>query len=235
MNVYFTVDVEHDCPPYLHTWRGIEEGVPLLLALFEEEAIPATWFTTGDVARRYPSFGREVVSRGHELGCHGDTHRRFDDLSEGQAEREIAGASAMLRTFGPVASFRAPHLRFPRRLVPLLERHGYVVDSSEGRHKSLRASVRLDGGVLRVPASVTSLTVRWPRIVRDPLFARLSDPVVLFVHPWEFVDLRRERLRWDCRIRTGRQALDSARSAIRFFKARGARFGLIRDHAALFQ
>ena len=27
MNVYFTVDVEQDCPPYLNTWRGVEEGM----------------------------------------------------------------------------------------------------------------------------------------------------------------------------------------------------------------
>jgi hypothetical protein len=51
----------------------------------------------------------------------------------------------------------------------------------------------------------------------------------LFVHPWEFVDLRREPLRWDCRFKTGAEALDCARSALRFFAARGARFGLMRD------
>jgi hypothetical protein len=113
--------------------------------------------------------------------------------------------------------------------VPLLARHHYVLDSSEGRHKKLGASVHVDRDVLRVPASVTSSTLRWPAAIRDRLFATLKNPVVLFVHPWEFVDLRRERLRFDCRFRTGQGALDSARSAVRFFLSRGGTFGLMRD------
>jgi hypothetical protein len=44
------------------------------------------------------------------------------------------------------------------------------------------------------------------------------------VHPWEFVDLRRERLRLDCRFRTGADALSDLRAVIRLFKAQGARF-----------
>ena len=30
MQVSITVDVEHDCPPFLTTYRGIEQGVPRL-------------------------------------------------------------------------------------------------------------------------------------------------------------------------------------------------------------
>ena len=31
--VCLTVDLEGDCPPYLHTWRGIDLGAPRLLDL----------------------------------------------------------------------------------------------------------------------------------------------------------------------------------------------------------
>jgi len=229
MTAYFTVDVEQDCPPYLNTWRGMEEGLPQLLAMLAEEHIRATFFTTGDAARRYPDAVQGIVDAGHELGCHGDTHRNFAALTADESDREIADASQSLRRFGPVVSFRAPFLQLPARHLSLLQRHGYALDSSEGRHKRLSASVRVDRGVLRVPASVTSSTLRWPSAVRDRLFARLRATVVLFVHPWEFVDLRRERLRFDCRFKTGAQALDCARSALRFFTARGASFGLMRD------
>ena len=27
-----SVDVEHDCPPYLTTWQGVEQGLPRSLA-----------------------------------------------------------------------------------------------------------------------------------------------------------------------------------------------------------
>jgi hypothetical protein len=51
------------------------------------------------------------------------------------------------------------------------------------------------------------------------------------VHPWEFVDLRRERLRIDCRFRTGDKAFACVRDVIRRFARRGARFVTIRDLA----
>lgn len=232
MKVYFTVDVEHDCPPYLTTWRGMEEGLPRLLSMLEDEHVRGTCFTTGEVARRYPEAVRSLVDAGHELGSHGDTHRSFARMSPAEAEREIARSSGALRAFAPVSSFRAPFLQFPSRWMPLLRRYDYALDSSEGRHKTLRASVHVDRDVLRVPASVTSSTLRWPAAVRDALFARLTDPVVLFVHPWEFVDFRRSSLRFDCRFKTGTQALDCARSALRFFARRGAEFGLMRDCVA---
>ncbi len=232
MIVYFTVDVEEDCPPFLNTWRGIERGMPRLLDVLSEEGVPATLFTTGEVARRYPELVRMAVAAGHELGCHSDRHGRYVEMTEAAADADIAAASAALRALAPVVSFRAPYLAFPKEYVALLAAHGYVVDSSQGRHKQWRARVHRANGVLRVPASVSSLTLRWPHAVRDALFGRLKDPIVLFCHPWEFVDLRREQLRWDCRIRTGERALASVQSTIRYFKKRGASFGLMRDSAA---
>jgi hypothetical protein len=62
--------------------------------------------------------------------------------------------------------------------------------------------------------------------------ARLREPAVLFVHPWEFVDLRRERLRFDCRFRTGRAAEECLRSAVRRLRRDGAMFTLLRDMPA---
>jgi len=227
--VFVTVDVEQDCPPFLDTWRGVEEGMPALRRLLAEEQVPATMFVTGEAARRFPRLVREVVADGHELGCHGDTHRSFAAMTPAEAAREIRASTDTLRAHADVVSFRAPYLQLPTRLLPQLCEAGYEIDSSAGRHKSLRARVERRGGVLRVPASVTSSTLRWPAAVRDRLFARLRPPVVLFVHPWEFVDLRRARLRFDCRFRTGGQALASLRSAIRLFKARGAWFGRLRD------
>ena len=55
LRVAVTVDFEPDCPPYLSsTFRGIEQGAPALLSLFAEHNVPATFFTTGEVAEKYP-------------------------------------------------------------------------------------------------------------------------------------------------------------------------------------
>ena len=52
--VFLTVDVESDCPPFLDTSRGIDEGLPMLRHFLAEEQIRRTMFVTGEVARRYP-------------------------------------------------------------------------------------------------------------------------------------------------------------------------------------
>jgi predicted deacetylase len=228
--VSITVDFEPDCPPYLSsTFRGIEEGAPKLLALFAELGVPATYFTTGEVAARYPDAVRALVDHGHELGCHGVTHTAFDTLDEAAARTEIEQSAALLRTFAPVTSFRAPYLRFPEPYVRLLEAADFALDSSLAKYKSSYRAPRLSTTLVRIPASMTSSVLRLPAWIRDPWLLSLADPVVLFVHPWEFVDLTHEDLRYDCRFRTGDAALRCLREVIELLAGRGASFHPMRE------
>ncbi|MBI4519706.1 MAG: polysaccharide deacetylase family protein [Gemmatimonadetes bacterium] len=231
-DVYFTVDLEPDCPPFLDTHRGVQEGLPRLLELLAVERVPATFFATGYVARRYPEAIRAVLAAGHELGCHGLTHRRFTSMDAGAARAEVHGASAILREFAPTRSFRAPHLDFPERFLALLEEAEYQVDSSQARYKPAYYRPQGRTSLARVPVSITSPVLRLPRWIREPWLGSLRSPVVLFVHPWEFVDLRREQLPLDCRFSTGDLALRRLGSVIRYCKARGARFHQVIEAAA---
>jgi peptidoglycan/xylan/chitin deacetylase (PgdA/CDA1 family) len=225
--VAFTVDLEQDCPPYLSSYRGAEDGMPRLLALLRELAIPATVFTTGDVARRFPDLVRAIAAAGHEIGCHGDTHRAFDALADREAISEVASSTATLRAFGAVRAFRAPYLRMPRRHLGLLREHGYAIDASEASYKRPGLTMREDGHLVRVPASITSSALRLPALARDVLLATLRGPLVLFVHPWELVDLRRERIRWDCRVATGPYAARAIADALGRLRDRSATFHTI--------
>lgn len=220
------IDVEPDCPPYLSTqYRGVTDGLPRVLDLLDAERVRVTCFCTGEVAERYPSAVQEIMRRGHELGCHGHTHRPFDTLDPVAARREVELSTAALRSFGAaVRSFRAPNLRFPDAYLPLLEEHGYRVDSSQAKYKGAYYTSTARTTLTRVPASMTSSVLRLPAAIRDPWLLRLASPVVLFVHPWEFVDLTRERLRLDCRFRTGEPALRALREVIALFRAHGAAF-----------
>src|SRR5437762_4547735 len=94
--VAFTVDLEPDCPPFLQGFRGIEQGTPRLLDLLAIEGVTATFFTTGEVARRYPAAIERVVCDGHELACHGMTHRAFTSLDAQTARDEIEVSAAIL-------------------------------------------------------------------------------------------------------------------------------------------
>ncbi|MGO3928850.1 polysaccharide deacetylase family protein [Rhodopseudomonas pseudopalustris] len=229
--VYLSVDVEGDCPPYLQTWRGLDEGLPRLLALFAEEQVPATFFTTGEAAQRFPDRIAAVVEAGHELASHGLTHRNFRDMTAAEADHEITSSAALLRTFGNVTSFRAPYLSFPEAFVPLLSKAGLTVDASRSAYKRQEAPYQGPDAPARLSTSVTSSVLRLPRAIRNPWFAMLASPVSLFVHPWEFVDFRASKLRLDCRFRTGDAALIALRSTIRWFAANGAVFRHVREHA----
>ena len=228
----FTIDVEPDCPPYLSGFRGIEQGMPRLLDMLAEEGIPSTFFTTGEVAARYPAVVDRIVSDGHELASHGMTHRAFTLLDAPEARREIDESATILRQNAPVTSFRAPYLKFPSPYLAMLEDAGFTLDSSQARYKAAYYGDRPTTTLTRIPASVTSSVLRLPRVIRTPYLAALGSPVVLFVHPWEFVDLRRERLRIDCRFRTGDVALRCVRTVLQNYRAAGARFVRMAELAA---
>jgi peptidoglycan/xylan/chitin deacetylase (PgdA/CDA1 family) len=174
-----------------------------------------------------------VVGAGHELACHGMTHTAFTSLDREAARREIEDSAVVLREIATVSSFRAPYLKFPPGYVPLLEDAGFTLDSSEAKYKAdyYRSGRGASPTITRVPASVTSSVLRLPRLIRDSYLAVLANPVVLFVHPWEFVDLRRERIRYDCRFKTGAEALASVGEVLRSYAERGARFVLMRELA----
>jgi peptidoglycan/xylan/chitin deacetylase (PgdA/CDA1 family) len=232
-SVAFTVDLEQDCPPFLSGFRGMEHGFNALADLLARLSIPATFFTTGDVAARYPQAVRRLVREGHELGCHGMTHAAFTSLDRFAARSEIEQSVRVLRAFAPVTSFRAPYLRFPDAYIDLLESNGFELDSSQARYKLAYYRSSRPTRIRRLPASVTSSVLRLPRVVREAYLSRLSSPVVLFVHPWEFVDLRREQqLRFDCRFNTGDVALRCVEDVLVFYAKQGARFVRMRELSA---
>ncbi|MEP6494711.1 MAG: polysaccharide deacetylase family protein [bacterium] len=229
--VAFTVDLEPDCPPFLSGFRGVEHGLPALLDMLARVGVPATFFATGEVAERYPGSIARLVSEGHELGCHGMTHSAFTSLDRAAARSEIEHSAAILRRSATVTSFRAPYLRFPDSYVDMLERAGFALDSSQAKYKLAYYKRRPKTAIRRIPASVTSSVLRLPRLLRATYLHALSSPVVLFVHPWEFVDLRREKLRLDCRFKTGDVALQCVEQVLQTYKNAGAKFVRMRELA----
>jgi peptidoglycan/xylan/chitin deacetylase (PgdA/CDA1 family) len=220
----FSADVEQDCPPFMDTTRGMAEGLPRLLNLLDELNVKGTFFTTGEMARRFPAVIERLVAEGHELGCHGDQHRDFTTLDRTTADNELADSLRTLRGFAPVVSFRAPYLRFPSAYLPLLVEHGIRIDSSLARYKfgSHHRLTVAPAPLTRMPVCATSSVLRLPRFIRQPWLRRLSRPLLVFVHPWEAVDFRQSKLRLDCRFRTGAPALSAWRSSLQQLTDDGA-------------
>ncbi len=217
MDIVLTVDMEPDCPPFLNTFKGIEQGTEKLLSLFGRLGVPATFFFTGMVAQAYPHIVKQVLDAGHEIGCHGDSHTPFTQLDRHGAAKEITDSLAVLRRFERVVSFRAPNLVFPEIYLNLLAENGILIDSSLARYKMGYLFRTKNPPVKRLPVSATSSVLRLPGWIRTPYLGALSSPMVLFVHPWEFVDFRHTNLRLDCRFKTGDMALDCLEQVISGF------------------
>lgn len=220
-----TFDVEHDCPPYLDTYRGVEEGLPRILELLAEKGVRAVFYFTADAAKRYPGLARRVVDEGHELGSHGYVHERLDKLPPGSAARAIFKSAVVLSKYTDrLASFRAPNLQLPGYLLPALTAAGFAVDSSLATYKPpFPKSPCIHGGLLRVPASATSSILRLPWRIQRPIHGRMGSPAVYFSHPWEYVDMRGRVLRPDCVFNTGEKALRLLGRLIDYLRSAGWR------------
>lgn len=231
--ITITIDVEEDCPPTLMSTRGMEEGLPKLLDLFKTERITATFFVTGMMAEQFPDLIYRILEEGHELGCHGYTHARFDRMEKEEARIALNQAVKVLRHFEKrLISFRAPNLQFPEKYLKLLEEKGFRYDSSLAAYKPPFPRSRVEAKIIRIPATITSSFLRLPPALFLPLLKHSKAPLI-FVHPWEFVDMSKLPIRLDCKFNTGKKALQNLKTLIYSFKGENYRFLTVEERACL--
>ena len=89
---------------------GPSESTAEVLEILHRYRAPSTFFQCGRNVRRLPLFSREVLSAGHEIGNHTDSHRRLHFKSAGFIYRELAHAQEAIEDATGVTPrlFRAP-------------------------------------------------------------------------------------------------------------------------------
>ena len=130
--VAFTVDTEYDFPPVLNTERGIDEGLPIILSMFDQHNVKATFLATGELAKNRPEIIKEIYDRGHEVGSHSHNHKSIKAMTKSEIKNEIIlSSNAIENAIGirPV-SFRAPGHSACNELMILLQENGYLVEAS---------------------------------------------------------------------------------------------------------
>jgi peptidoglycan/xylan/chitin deacetylase (PgdA/CDA1 family) len=112
---------------------GPKVGLPRILKLLQEEAIPATFFVPGWVIDHYPAALEAIVAAGHEIGHHGYTHQppsTFSDLEE-EEEGLVKGIECVTRVTGEKPlGYRSPSWDFSPHTLSLLEKHGFMYSSN---------------------------------------------------------------------------------------------------------
>jgi peptidoglycan/xylan/chitin deacetylase (PgdA/CDA1 family) len=112
-----------------------KEGLPMLLDLYDRYGIKATFFYIANFARQHPEIIRIVQERGHEIACHGLTHRHdkaFDVMPFDEQLEHLTTAKKILEDIAgeEVVSFRAPALRVNADTPRALAEAGFMYDSS---------------------------------------------------------------------------------------------------------
>ncbi len=214
-----SVDVERwSDATLLAGWVDRRAGQPLVqaqteqvLSILAHTGVQATFFVVGEVAKDNPGLIRDIVARGHEIGCHGWTHDLLVDLGQERLMADLGRARGLLQDLSgqPVTAFRAPTWSLDRK-VPwapeVIRKTGFRVDMSifDGRHgiygepvaagRPLRIATDA-GDLFELPTAVRSWSglragggFYWRSLPRRWIaasYAAKSYPAVGYLHPWE--------------------------------------------------
>jgi len=67
----------------------VEESTRPLLDLFDRYQVKASFFIVGEVAERHPGFIQSIFQKGHEIGCHGFSHKPLWELDGSRLKKEL--------------------------------------------------------------------------------------------------------------------------------------------------
>jgi len=138
--VLFGIDMETDVGSFTPFYEGVKHGTPLLLDLFAEKDVDATFFFTGDCAKENPNVAKMVVENGHEVGCHSLYHETLGDelfpipgikpLLPFEIKPRIAICKEWVQEASGVipTSFRCPRLWGATNVVNALEELDFTCD-----------------------------------------------------------------------------------------------------------
>jgi polysaccharide deacetylase family protein (PEP-CTERM system associated) len=112
-----------------------ESSTHKLLELFARKGIQATFFILGWVARRSPDLIREIYSSGHEVACHGMSHRLIYRQTPEEFEAETRDSKHLLEDIvgAPVVGYRAASWSITRQslwALDIIHSLGFEYDSS---------------------------------------------------------------------------------------------------------
>lgn len=139
---------------------GNLQGIPRILKILSDAAIPASFFVPAVTALLYPDEQNRISAQGHEIALHGWIHERNSVLPlEAERDLMLRSADVLEKVSGvrPVG-IRTPSWDFSANTLALIQEMGLIYDSS------LMADVdcyelTMDG----VNTGVVELPVEWIR------------------------------------------------------------------------
>jgi len=140
--VLLGIDMETDIGSFTPFLQGVKKGTPLLLKLFEEKGVPATFLWVADIISQFKPLVKDSERSGHEIGCHTLQHETLGEpffeiplikpvLPEEVAFRITKATEMVGDVIGSQPrSFRTTRFWGSELTLNTLNDLGYVADSS---------------------------------------------------------------------------------------------------------
>ncbi len=213
-------DVRAMIPAGMRFRERVPANTERMLGFLAQHGIRCTFFTVGDVARRYPDLVRRIAQEGHEIACHGSDHVPLDRLDAALLRDDLRRALDALARAGVegVRGFRAPVMSLTQQTAwahDVLAELGFRYSSSVipvrtplyGWPGHARGATRTRSGIWELPLSVGGapplvlpfLSGAYFRLLPFTLIRsffrrerRAGRPAVGYLHPYD-VDSDQER------------------------------------------
>jgi peptidoglycan-N-acetylglucosamine deacetylase len=123
---------EHRLSSWSERTYGLRRGLPRILDVLDEFGVAATFYVPGVTAERHADEIAALAATRHEIGHHGHTHRRPDDLAAVDQRAEIADGMLALEavTGRRPAGYRAPGWEVTPETLDAVSAAGLAFDSS---------------------------------------------------------------------------------------------------------
>jgi peptidoglycan/xylan/chitin deacetylase (PgdA/CDA1 family) len=114
-----------------HQAYGPRVGVPRILDLLDELAVPATFFVPGWVAEQRPGLAAAIVERGHEVAHHSYSHRPPTTMTAAEQRADFERGMAVFASQGiEISGHRAAGWESTWDTPGLVAEYGLSYDSS---------------------------------------------------------------------------------------------------------
>lgn len=175
-----------------------------VLSILDESNTKATFFVLGWVAEKFPELIREIHDKGHEIACHGYSHKPIFEMGRGEFAKDLdKSVDAIENACGvrPIG-FRAPSFSVVKNTLwalDILREKGFKYDSSmvPTRHpdygiQGIPKKPFKIRGIIEVPMTTTyglpfggGYFRLFPYFFTRHLMKKHKKPI-FYVHPWEF-------------------------------------------------
>jgi polysaccharide deacetylase family protein (PEP-CTERM system associated) len=113
----------------------VECNILRLLEILDLYRTKATFFVLGWVAKKNPKLVKEIYNNGHEIACHGNTHKLVYESTPESFRKDVKDARSVIEDSigNRVHGFRATSFSFVKETLwalDILIEEGYLYDSS---------------------------------------------------------------------------------------------------------